>query len=264
MYTVEIRRILKVSFVVIVILGLFLIAVTLRSFKEYRLLGSDTPAVNTITASGEGEAFAKPNIAEFTFSIVEESKSVASANEAVAKKENMAIDIMKEKGVEEDDIKTISYNVNPRYEYRRNNDMYIPYPKGSERILVAYEVRETIRVKSDDTEKAGELISSLGEIGVQNLSGLTFTVEDEDSVRSEARGDAIDNAKEKAEELADQLGVKLVRIVGFGQGGRYSPVSYAEKADFGMGNMVESSATPSIPVGENSFVERVTVTYEIR
>lgn len=264
-YQTEIRRLLKISIVVAVILGLFLAASAIRAFKEYRLLGSDTPAVHVITVTGEGEAFAKPDVAEFTFSIIEEAKSVAEANNAVAEKEKLALAALKEKGIEEDDIKTISYNVRPRYEYRPNQDMLVTSSRGNQRVLVGYEVRETLRVTSSDTENAGQLISSLGEIGVQNLSGLTFTVEDEDTIISEARGKAIEDAKAKAEELADQLGVKLVRIVSFGENrGYYPSLASSFKGEFGLGGAADESVVPTVPTGENQFTQTISITYEIR
>jgi len=271
-YTREIRKILKIGVVVLVLLGLFLLAVTMKSFKEYLLLGSDTPAMHVITVTGEGEVFAKPDVAEFTFSIIEERQSVAEANNAVAEKEKQAVDMLKEKGIEEDDIKTMGYNVYPRYEYQTRttsspvlyNEGIATYAQGNERVLVGYEVRETIQVRSNDTQKAGELISALGEIGVQNLSGLTFTVDDEDSKMNEARGKAIEDAQSKAKELADQLGVKLVRIVNFGENQGYYPMAYAMKGGLGMGGATDESVAPTVPVGENQFIQSVSITYEIR
>ena len=247
--------------VVVIILGLFLVVETIKSFKQFSLLGNDTPAMYTITLSGEGEAFAKPDVAEFTFSIVEEAQTVQEASERVSEKENEAIDMLEKEGVEEKNIRTLSYNVYPRYEYRSQGSIM---PGDSQRVLVGYEVRETIRVKSEDAQKAGELLSALGEIGVQNISGLTFVVEDEDEVRSEARGEAIENAREKAEELADQLGVKLVRVVSFNQGGGYSPSPYKAMAEMSLDSIEEAVSAPSIPMGENRFAETVSVTYEIR
>jgi len=94
---------------------------------------------------------------------------------------------------------------------------------------------------------------------------LNFVVEDEDTIRSEARGKAIDDAQAKAEELADQLGVKLVRVVSFDQGGNYYPTIYKATAEFNMGGSVDDSASsPILPTGENRFVENVMITYEIR
>lgn len=264
-YTREIRKILKIGVVVLVLLGLFLLAVTMKSFKEYLLLGSDTPAMHVITVTGEGEVFAKPDVAEFTFSIIEERQSVAEANNAVAEKEKQAVDMLKEKGIEEDDIKTMGYNVYPRYEYRPSQELYVVGAGATQRVLVGYEVRETIQVRSNDTQKAGELISALGEIGVQNLSGLTFTVDDEDSVMTEARGKAIEDAQSKAKELADQLGVKLVRIVNFGENQGYYPMAYATmKGGLGMGGSADESVAPTVPAGENQFIQSVSITYEIR
>jgi len=109
-YATEIKKLFKIGGIVVIILGLFLAVEAVKSFKEISLLGSDTPAVHTITVSGTGEAFAKPNMVEFTFSIVEEAKTVAEANEQASEKENQAVAKLKEMVMAEKDIRTLSYN----------------------------------------------------------------------------------------------------------------------------------------------------------
>lgn len=264
-YSTEIKKILKIVAVVVVILGLFLLVESAKSFKELRLIGSGIPAVNIITVTGEGEAFAIPDTARFTFSIIEEAKTVEEAQAKVAQKEEEAIAVLKDAGIEEKNYKTVSYSVYPRYEYQTRKQMFTTGE--SQRVFVAFEVTETIEVKTKDTEKAGEILGQLGAVGVENISGLSFEVEDEDAIRSKARGEAIDDAREKAEELADQLGVKLVRIVSFGQnmyGYGYGGDAYFAKAELSaMGATNDAEISPVVPSGENRFVETVSVTYEI-
>jgi uncharacterized protein len=102
-------------------------------------------------------------------------------------------------------------------------------------------------------------------LGANNVSGLSFTIDDEDALTAEAREQAINDAEEKAEELADQLGVSLVRIVGFNEGGGGYPVQYA-RAEMTMMALDEGAvgSAPSLPVGENKISSFVTITYEIR
>ena len=47
------------------------------------------------------------------------------------------------------------------------------------------------------------------------MSGLSFSIDDEELLKEDARKLAIDDAKENAEILAGNLGVKLVRIINF-------------------------------------------------
>lgn len=260
-YSTEIKKLLKITSVVVIILGLFLAVEAIKSFREYTLLGAQIPAMHTITVSGEGEAVAKPDRARFTFSIIEEADTVEVAQEQATEREARALEVLENVGVDADDIRTLNYSLNPRYEFQRTSTLV-----SGTRALVGYEVRQTVEVKIEDIGNSGTVIGNLGEVGVQNISGLTFEVEDEDDIRAEAREKAIDDAREKAEVLADQLGVSLKRVVSFGEGGGYMPYrAEAMSLGGGLGSAsVDAVATPQVPSGENRIVERVSVTYEIR
>lgn len=246
---------------VLIFLAAFLAVETVQGLKAYRYIGGGVPVSNTITVSGEGEIFAVPDIATFSFSVTEEDPVVANAQKAAAGKINDAITFLKRKSVEEKDIKTTSYNVYPRYEYTQKPCTQFSCPPG-ERFLKGFEVSQTISVKVRSTEIAGELLSGIGEIGVQNVSGLEFTFDDDESLKMEARKEAIRNARERASALAKDLDVKLVRIVSFSESGNMPPIYYMKSVDVGIGGGVESA--PGIPTGENKILSQVNITYEIR
>jgi uncharacterized protein len=167
--------------------------------------------------------------------------------------------------VEEKDIKTVGYNVYPQYEWQQSACTPGGICPPGRQILTGYEVRQTITVTVRDTEKAGELLSSVGELGASEVSSLTFTVDEDESLRDEARAAAIAQAKEKADELAEQLGVKLVRIVSFSESNGGYPVPYYGEA-YGRGGVMAQDAklAPETPMGENTYISNVNITYEIR
>ena len=236
----------------------------LKGLREYRFIGAGVSATNTIVVSGEGEVFAVPDIATFSISITEEAKEVEDAQTEATRKTNEIIAYLKDAGIEERDIKTTNYNVYPRYEYHETSTGGIVRP-GGERVLVGFEVSQSLTIKVRDTEKAGEILSGVGSRGVSNVSGLSFTIDDEDELKADAREMAIDDAKEKAETLARDLGVDLVRIVGFNEGGGgYPEPMYARAESLAFDSAVGGSVAPELPVGENKITSNVTVTYEIR
>ena len=106
-------------------------------------------------------------------------------------------------------------------------------------------------------------MQGLGATGVSNLSGPNFTIDDEDGLKAQARKKAIDDAREKAEALAEDLGVRLGRIASFSEGGGYGAPMY-----YGKDMMAEQSAAGNavraeLPKGENTISSDVTITYEI-
>jgi uncharacterized protein len=249
---------------VLVLLGLFLAAKSLAEIAQFRYIGSGIAPMNLVTVSGEGEVLMVPDTAEFTFSVVERKASVAAAQEAAAQKINEIIPYLKGAGVDEKNIKTVGYNVYPQYEWQQAACTTISCPPGRQ-ILNGYEVRQTVTVEVSDTAKAGELLSGVGELGASEVSSLTFTVEDDEVLRDDARAQAIADAKEKADSLAEELGVKLVRIVSFNESnGGYPPMPYY--GDMGRGGVgLEAAKTaPMLPMGENKVISNVSITYEIR
>ncbi|MBC7836723.1 SIMPL domain-containing protein [Acetobacteraceae bacterium] len=252
---------------VIVLLGLFLLVQTVAGFQNLRYIGSGVAPTNTINVSGYGESFAVPDIATFSFSVVSEKSTVAAAQADATAKINAVTQYLKDAGIEEKDIKTSNYSVNPQYDYITQVCVSgMPCRQGEQK-LRGYEVRQTTTVKVRDTEKAGDLLAGVGSKGATEVSGLDFTFDDPDAVQAAARDEAIADAKQKAETLAKSLGVQLVRVVSFNESGGYpGPIPYyAKDAAFGMGaeNQTLASA-PEISVGQNQVSSNVSVTYEIR
>lgn len=245
-------------------LALFLLVLTVSALKEFRFIGSGVTATNTITVSGEGEVFAVPDTATFSVTIQEEAKEVKDAQDVATKKSNDIFAYLKSEGVEEKDIKTADYSVYPQYDYLQAETCRDGYCPPGRQQLRGYQVSMTLTVKVRDTEKAGELLSGVGSLGASSVSGLSFTIDDQDALDAEARGKAIEDARTKAAELAKQLNVSLVRVVGFSENGYYPPTPYAFGRGGDMAVMESKAVAPEIPVGENKIVSNVSVTYEIR
>src|SRR3989344_5384910 len=248
---------------VLFFLAAFLFMQTVAEIKGIQYIGAGIPAMNTITVQGEGEVFAVPDIATFTFSVVEERSTVKGAQDVATERTNSVLKYLRDNGEEEKDIKTLNSNIYPHYEYKQVVCTQFSCPPQGERELKGFEVRQTISVKVRDTEKAGTLLSGVGERGVQEVSGIEFTFDDDDALLREAREKAITDAKEKAAELSKQLKVRLVRVVNFNEFGQ--PIFFSRfdtAAEFGKGG--EAAPVPEIPVGENKIVSNVTITYEIR
>ncbi len=276
------ERASKAILVLAVVLAVYVAVLALAKLREYPYIGSQYPTGNIITVTGEGEVFAVPDIAEISFSVNEEAATLPEAQEAAALKMNAAIDYLKSQGIDEKDIKTTNYSANPRYEYRDVGVMpvydmptyggasgaaemmaYPGWDGGDTRVLVGYDVYQTISVKIRDTDKAGELIAGVTSKGITDIYGPNFTIDDEDELQREARQDAIEDAREKAEQLADDLDVRLVRIVSFSEnGGGYYPM-YA-KMELSMDSAGAAPMAPNITPGENQISASVMITYEIR
>jgi uncharacterized protein YggE len=261
------RKKLVASVGLVAVSASFLFAVLAYSeIKGLRYIGS-APMQTTISVSGEGEVYQAPDIAELSFSIVAEAKTVAEAQEQVNERMKKIMAFLAEAGIAERDIKNQNYNFYPKYEWQQTRvacTTYLcPQPEGKQ-VLVGYEVNQNVSVKIRKIDDAGKILTGLGERGATDLSGITFAVDKDEEVKAKAREKAILDAKAKAEVLAKQLGVDLVRIVSFGEGGDYPARNYvrAEAAAMGVGGASAKDAI--IPTGENRYVSNVTIVFEVK
>jgi uncharacterized protein YggE len=258
----DMNKFLKYGLFLVFVVAFVLVGFGLKTFKEYYYVGADIAPVTTITFSGKGEIMAAPDTATFTFSISKDATNVKDAQKDVTQKTNVALARLKSLSIEEKNIKTIAYNVYPKYEYSNGICTQWSCPPSTSK-LIGYTVTQTIEVKVEDIDAAGAVLGAMGEAGVTEISGLNFTVKDEEGKIREARQKAIADAKAKARELASDLDVDLLRIVSFSESGNYpGPIYYKGLMADGMGGA--ESANPDIPVGENKIVSNVSITYEIR
>jgi uncharacterized protein len=160
------------------------------------------PIANTITVSGFGQAYGNPNIATIQMGVeafnADPGKALAAANDAIAKVTQALIAA----GVAQGDIQTQTFNLfstTPPVEPARTQD-------GTQRV---YQAQIMLLVKVRDITKTGSTIDAGIQAGVTNIYGLNFGIDDTTKLESEARTKAIENARNRAAELAKILGVKL-------------------------------------------------------
>jgi uncharacterized protein len=256
----ELSRLIKWGSVVVVILGLFLLVETLGAFKEWR---GANPNAKTISVVGEGEVYAAADIATFSFAVSEDADTVSDAQSQVTSKMDAILASLNDLGVEEKDIKTSNYNIYPKYTYEGIACSQGYCPPGKQ-VPDGYTVSHDVTVKVRQTTDAGKILAAVGEKGATNVSGLSFTTDDPSALQEEARLEAIRDAKEKAEVLAKNLGVRLGKVITFYDNtGAYPQPMYLSSKEMAVDGRGGATA-PTLPVGENRTLSNVTVVYEIR
>ncbi len=246
---------------ILVMVVIALGAYTLLTLEQRDTADGSYPA--TVSVTGKGEVNAIPDVGQFSFSVRAEGDTAAAAQDASATKINDILTFIREQGIEDKDVKTQNYNLYPRFNWVEQPCPLGMYCPGGESVQDGYEATQTVTVKIRETDKAPALIQGVGERGATDISGLTFTIDDIEALRDQARAAAIADAKVKAEELAKNLGVKLDRLVGFYENTPYYPDPYYAR-EMGMGGDMAMSAAPELPAGEETTTVEVNVTYEIK
>ena len=222
----------------------------------------------SFSVSGEGKVVAIPDVARFTFSVLTQGgKDLGALQKENTIKVNRALGVVKAVGVEDKDVKTESYSVEPRYQYFNCGPILLdsgkPCPPPE---IVGYTVSQTVSVKARDFSKVGDLLRDVVGSGANSVSQLSFTVDDPTEIQNQARAEAIGKAKTKAKAIAKAGGFKLGDLLSIDEGGYYpQPVFYKtlEAGGYG-GEGPVSLPAPAIEPGSQEVRVTVNLRYEIK
>lgn len=221
----------------------------------------------SFSVTGESKVTAKNDIAIFTYSVViQGGKDIAAVKKESSAKTAKIQAFLKAQGVDLKDVTTTAYNLEPRYQYF---SCPAPLPGSVARPcppqeIVGYTLSQTDSVKIRDLAKTDNIVGGVVENGANNVSQLTFTVDDASALQTQAKGLAIKQAIERATLLADTAGFKVGRIISIDDGG-IAPAMYRESFGLGAGKAVSVADTAvNLNPGSGDIVSNVTVRFEIR
>lgn len=249
-------------FIKFIFAGVMVVFALCAAFGVYFYSQSIQPdSYRSFFVTGEGEAVAVPDVAQFTFSVLTQGKlDIPALQKENTEKVNKVINFLKENGVDEKDIKTQNYNVNPRYTYYPcNEDRECRPPE-----ITGYSINQSVLVKVRDFDKTGELLSGVVTNGSNDVSQLSFTIDDPTSVQNEAREEAIAKAKEKAEAIAKAGGFKIGKLLSIEEASLYAPQPYYSYESKALGIGGGGDVAPSIEPGSEEVKINVTLRYEIK
>ncbi|MFY9462029.1 MAG: SIMPL domain-containing protein, partial [Candidatus Sungiibacteriota bacterium] len=193
--------------------------------------------------------------------VLTEGASLIDAQKENTGRSNAVTDFLKKSSVAEKDAKTVGYNIFPQYSYPRPCRV-LPCLEDETPKIIGYQIRHTLAITIRDITKAGDILSGVVEAGANEVSSLEFAIDEPDALKAEARKKAIDDARAKAERLAEGLGKRVGKIIDFSESGYFpGPIPFAAEA-FGKGG--GAAPSPEIQPGENEITVNVSVTYEFK
>jgi len=204
--------------------------------------------------SGEGKVTIVPDTANISLGFEETGQNLKTTQNKVSEKSDILVKELKKIGIEEKDIKTVSYNVYPEYDY-----------ESPQRNVVAYRVSTTYRIKVREFEKINEILNQATSVGVNTIGSISFEVNEDtkEEKLQEAREIAISEAKQKAKGLASASGITLGKIINVTENENHPPVSVFESRGI-MADTETPVAKPEIAPGETEISTVVNLYYEIR
>lgn len=218
-------------------------------FSQFGALPQNQP--REIQISGEGKAYAKPDVAMISFGMHSEALKSQDAVNANNIKMNAVIVAIKAQGVEDKDIQTTMYNLQPKYDYSIRGDS----------TFAGYTLDQQVAVKIRNFDNINAILDKATVAGANTVGNLYFAVDDMEKVQGQARAQAIMKAKEKANSMVAGTGLRLGKITNIseGYGGYAQPMYVSAMAKDSM-----ESVAPSIQTGQQEITVTITLTYQVK
>jgi hypothetical protein len=242
------KNLLRSGLVLMLMVGLF--ACSFFTTEPAALAADEFQlAKNAITVQGTSSITVTPTIAYVNIGVTTFHKDAAIALSDNAKKMDLVYETLVSLGIGKEKIKTISFYISPRYEYKDNSST-----------LVGYEVTNGIQVTVMDLTKVSQVLDMTVKQGINQANSISFGITDQekDTIYLQVLAKAVANAEAKANTLAAAVGVSLIKPAQITEGS----TGYMVPAGYGISDTVkaENVATP-ISGGELKVEANVTVIY---
>lgn len=251
------------GFFALLALIFFLVIQSVVSLADARIKAKSANLTNVITFHATAEIKAKPDIATFVVTVREDGKNVEDAQQQMAQKANKLIALLQSKSIEKDDLQTTNYNTTPKYIYHAEPCQSGVCPR-QKQVIDGYSASQTITIKLHDLNRAGEILSEISALEINDVTGPNFEIENHDKLKAQAQLDAINKVKAEAKSTAKNLGVRLKNIVRFYED--QTPPFFAGAQPMMM-RATPAGAPALVPAplenGEERITAGVSITYEI-
>ncbi|RNF35451.1 SIMPL domain-containing protein [Paracoccus methylarcula] len=204
--------------------------------------------MSRLTVTGQGDARVAPDLAEIRLGVTSQADSAAAAMEQNAEQQTAVIEALKGAGIAAANIQTSGLNLQPRMEYPENG---APTIKG-------YEATNMVSVRVTEVAKLGEVLDAIVAAGANQINGIDFQREDAGETEDQARRAAVEDARHKAEILAEAAGLALGPVIVI----RDAPVADGPRPMMMRAEAARDSSTP-IEAGELSVSAQVQVEYAL-
>jgi len=207
-----------------------------------------------IWVSGEGKVTAVPDLAIVVLGIEAQAATVAEAQTQASEAMGRVMAALEDNGVAEKDIQTQYFSV-----YQRTQWDEIM----GEEVVIGYQVSNMVTTKIRDIDNAGLIIDAVVTAGgdLTRINSISFSIDDPSVYLDEMREEAMADAKDRAEQLAQLAGVKLGKPIYISESSYWPSPEYPRV--YYEGGMAPPAAPPPISPGEMEITLNVQIAYAI-
>ncbi|MBX5444467.1 SIMPL domain-containing protein [Sphaerobacter sp.] len=212
---------------------------------------AETPSgQRVVTVGGEGRVMVRPDTAQVVLGVMSQGPDLGPVQETVNGQMDAVLASLKDAGIPDERIRTVAYNISVDRDYQQ--------PSAP---ITGYTVTHLVQVKVKPIDQVSGIIDNAVAAGANTVSDVSFVVEDRDAAVRQAREQAINDARQKAQHLAQLAGVQLGPPVSITEGAAPPPTPMPLARDGAVDMAVGAAA---IQPGESEIVVSVVVSYGIQ
>lgn len=156
----------------------------------------------TLATTGTASRQVAPDYAVLNLGIVTKADTVSVAKSENDHIMNNLIAKLLGQGITQNNLTTLNFSVSPNYVYSDNNDSK----------LKGYTIRNTISVKINDLNQISNVFDLAAKCGINEIDSLSFYNNQQQSVEDQLTGEAVRNARHRADVMAAALGLKVAAV----------------------------------------------------
>lgn len=219
---------------------------------------AQTVAIETVPVTGtvlevtaEGEALRTPDRALVDAGVVTQAPVAADASRAAATRMAAIVAALRRAGIAERDLQTNAAVLRPQYRH----------VEGQAPTIIGYEAVGSVQVRFRDVARAGSVLEALVSAGANQIEGPRFTVGEPEAALDEARAQAMQRARTRADIYARAAGLRIKRVLTISESGSGGGEMFRSAA--GRAMAADAGAPIEILAGERRLTASVTVRYEL-
>lgn len=240
------------NFIIVVFVSLVALYLVKIFNISYPLTLVITSKSTEMAVVGEGKVGVTPDTAYIDAGVtINKVSSVVEAQKNIDEINNKIINALREIGIEKADIKTSNYSINPNYKYENNENK-----------IDGYNANATIEIKVGDPRLASKVIETVTAAGANQINGSRFVVDKPELYREEARNIAIKNAKDQAQNLAKNLGIKLGNVTNIIESSPDQSTAPIYAKSYAAEGLEGRGGGPTIEQGSQTLTSVVTLYFE--
>ena len=218
------------------------------------LIGASALAEKTLNVTGSGTVYLDADIAYASLGVSYTGADLSVIQQQANETIEAVCQAMEEVGLDAKNISTDNINIYPMYDYSKNESK-----------LTGYRIDERLSIHTEDIDALGAYIDAAFAAGANTFDSITFSVKDDSQAKKDALKKAVQDAREKAEVIAEASGEEIDSVITISENAQYSYYNRDTKAyTADIAPMAAEGSATTVRVAQINVSADVQISYRLK